>query len=132
MIPEFDERGYLPPGLHKATIEEIEQRFGRQSELRRVQMESLQWLFDLLRGERFLKIVINGSFTTDEYEPNDIDCVILMDKDDFLTKEAEQKIVDGLPFLDIDIVTQEMFDFYVKDLFSTDRRRTPKGMIEVI
>jgi hypothetical protein len=38
MIPEFDERGYLPPGLHRATLEEIQQRFGRQSELRRVQM----------------------------------------------------------------------------------------------
>ena len=36
MIPSFDEHGYLPPGIHPATLDEIEARFGRESELRRV------------------------------------------------------------------------------------------------
>lgn len=47
MIPEFDEFGYLPPGLHQAILPEIVERFGREPELRRVQMESLTWLIDL-------------------------------------------------------------------------------------
>ena len=47
MIPEFNDDGYLPPGLHRATLEEIAARFGRETELRRVQMESLGWLVDL-------------------------------------------------------------------------------------
>lgn len=41
MIPAFDEFGYLPPGIHPATLDEIDARFGGLSELRRVQMKSL-------------------------------------------------------------------------------------------
>ncbi len=43
MIPPFDDSGCLPPGVHRATLAEIEDRFGRRSELRRVQMESVRW-----------------------------------------------------------------------------------------
>ena len=49
MIPPFDENGYLPPGIHPATLAEIEARFGQEPELRRAQMESLRWLIDLAR-----------------------------------------------------------------------------------
>jgi len=41
-------------------------------------------------------------------------------------------LLDGLPFLDIQIVNQNRFDYLVEIFFATDRRRTPKGMIEVI
>ena len=34
MIPEFDERGYLPPGIHLASLEEVIERFGVQSDFR--------------------------------------------------------------------------------------------------
>ncbi len=47
MIPPFEENGYLPPGIHRATINEIEARFGSESELRHVQMGSLRWLMGL-------------------------------------------------------------------------------------
>ena len=47
MIPPFDEHGYLPPGIHSATLDEIEARFGQESEIRRVQMESLRWLVEI-------------------------------------------------------------------------------------
>ena len=78
MIPPFDEHGYLPPGIHAATLDEIDARFGRESELRSVQMESLRWLVDLARRAGVLRLVINGSFVTDAYEPNDVDCVLLV------------------------------------------------------
>ena len=47
MIPAFDDSGWLPPGVHSATLAEVEGRFGRQSELRRIQMESVRWMIDL-------------------------------------------------------------------------------------
>jgi hypothetical protein len=62
MIPPFTSSGYLPPGIHGATLVEIEQRFGRGSELRRVQMESLQWLMDLAQRAAVERIILNGSF----------------------------------------------------------------------
>jgi hypothetical protein len=43
MIPPFNDDGYLPPGIHPATLEEIVERFRQESELRQVQMESLRW-----------------------------------------------------------------------------------------
>ncbi len=47
MIPPFNESGFLPAGVHPATLAEVEQRFGGPSELRRVQMESVRWMIDL-------------------------------------------------------------------------------------
>lgn len=52
MIPACNDEGYLPPGIHPATLEEIAARFGQESELRRVQTESLRWLVELARRGR--------------------------------------------------------------------------------
>ncbi len=78
MIPDFNDDGYLPPGIHPATLDEIEERFGTESELRRVQMQSIRWLVDLARKAGVERIVLNGSFVTDAYEPNDVDCALLV------------------------------------------------------
>lgn len=75
MIPAFDTNGVLPTGIHPATLEEIEQRFGLSTEIRQVQFDSICWLIDELKkisGVR--RIVFNGSFVTDVREPNDVDC----------------------------------------------------------
>ena len=47
MIPPFDDSGYFPSGVHGATLTEILARFRVQSELRRVQMESVRSMVDL-------------------------------------------------------------------------------------
>ena len=65
MIPPFEANGYLPPGIHRAMLDEIEAQVGREPELRRVQIESLRWLVDLARRAGAERLVINGSFTTD-------------------------------------------------------------------
>lgn len=44
MIPPFDDSGFLPTGVHPATLTEIEARFGRESEVCRAQMESVRWM----------------------------------------------------------------------------------------
>ncbi len=132
MIPDFGERGYLPPGIHQATLEEVEERFGQQSNLRRVQMESLRWLVDMARRAGVLRLVINGSFVTDVFEPNDVDCVLLGETGFPRDNEAESDIINGLPFLEVQLVNQEGFDFFVETMFATDRDTIPKGMVEII
>jgi len=77
MIPLFNDSGFLPAGIHTATLPEIQQRFGNASELRRVQMESVCWMVNLAIQAGARRIVLNGSFTTDILEPNDVDCVLL-------------------------------------------------------
>jgi hypothetical protein len=81
MIPEFDENGNLPPGIHAASIEEIHDRFGRQSEIRSVQFESLVWMIELVKLAGGSRIIVNGSFVTAKSEPNDVDCAILTSAD---------------------------------------------------
>ena len=99
MIPAFDDQGYLPPGIHSATLHEIAARFGKESELRRVEMESLRWLVDLARRAGVLRIVVNGSFVTDAYEPNDVDCALLIGTNYPSDATADAELQQGLPFM---------------------------------
>ncbi len=132
MIPFFDDSGFLPPGVHPATLDEIAARFGREPELRRVQMESVRWMVDLAVRAGVQRIVLNGSFVTDIMEPNDVDCVLLIGPGFPEDPAAEAELRGGLPFLDIALVRQRRFDRLVNVFFATDRFDTPKGMVEVI
>lgn len=132
MIPPFDEHGYLPPGVHPATLDEVEARFGRESELRRVQMESLRWLVELVHRAGVARLILNGSFVTEVFEPNDVDCVLLIGAGFPRDKEAEAELLAGLPFLEINLVTEADFDLLVEKFFATDRHSIAKGMVEVI
>jgi hypothetical protein len=132
MIPAFDESGFLPPGVHPAALAEIAARFGVGSELRRVQMESIGWMVETAVRAGVRRIVLNGSFTTDTIEPNDVDCVLLFVAGERRDRAAIDELRDGLPFLDMKLVGQEDFDEFVNVTFGTDRAGIPKGMIEVI
>jgi hypothetical protein len=132
VIPPFDQSGSLPPGVHRADIHEVEERFGRQSEIRRVQMESVRWMVELAKRAGAERIVLNGSFVTDIIEPNDVDCVLLTGKGFPTDKSAEEELRAGLPFLEIAMVGQRAFDGLVNVYFATDRQGTPKGMVELI
>lgn len=132
MIPQFQDDGLLPPGIYQANLEELAKRFGIQSEIRKVQVESLRWLVDLAVRAGALRLVVNGSFVTSEEEPNDVDCVLLIDETFPVDAEAEAELLNGLPFLDIELVTREGFDFLVETAFASDRQQRPKGMVEVI
>jgi hypothetical protein len=132
MIPPFEDNGYLPSGIHRATLDEFEARFGSESELRRVQMESLRWLVDLAKRAAVERLVIGGSFVTDRFEPNDVDCVLLIDPDHPHDAAALDEIADGLPFLDVQLVENLEFTMLVDQFFATDRYSTPKGLVELI
>ena len=132
MIPPFNDDGYLPAGVFQATMEEIAVRFGRQSEIRQSQMESLGWLIELARRIGAERLIINGSFVTDVLEPNDVDCVLLIPAKSRKNPEAEAELLAGLPFVDVKLVRQRAFKVFVETIFVTDRHYTSKGMIEVI
>jgi len=95
-------------------------------------MESLGWLFELARRAGVARLIINGSFVTEVFEPNDVDCVLLIGPGFPRDKAAEAELVAGLPFLEINLVNQADFDVLVEKFFATDRHAVPKGMVEVI
>lgn len=95
-------------------------------------MESVRWMVDLARRAGVQRIILNGSFTTDIIEPNDVDCVVLMPRGRPRDVDAFRELQAGLPFLDITIARSRRFGEYVDDIFAADRFQTPKGMIEVL
>ena len=95
-------------------------------------MESLHWLADLARRAGVVRLVINGSFTTEVFEPNDVDCVLLIEAGFPRDQSVEAELVGGLPFLEMNLVNQADFDVLVETFFATDRHLVNKGMVEVI
>jgi len=132
VIPPFNEHGYLPPGIHSATLDEVESRFGCGSELRRVQLESLRWLVDLAGRAGAVRLIINGSFVTDVIEPQDVDCVPLIGDGFPQDPAAEAELIAGLPFLELSLVSQSDFNVLVNEFFATDRNAIGKGMVEIV
>jgi hypothetical protein len=132
MIPAFDKNGYLPAGIHRSTLKEIAQRFGNEPEIRRAQIESIGWLVDLAGKAGVLRIVVNGSFVSEAYEPNDVDCALLIGPDYPKDAVADAELQQGLPFIQAQFLTQEAFDYYVGTLYATDRRGVAKGVVEVL
>lgn len=131
MIPPFEDNGWLPPGIHHATLDEIDARFGQASELRRVQMESVRWMAELAARAGIERIILNGSFVADIMEPGDVDCVLLIGVNYPADREAGDELEKGMPFLELAIVGQDDFTHLTKRTFATDRQGVAKGMIEV-
>ncbi|MBK5915130.1 DUF6932 family protein [Rhodocyclus purpureus] len=76
MIPDHDEHGLLPPGIHDATTAEIEQRFCWTP--RRVMLLSgLQRLLAEWWAPQGLPaaVLVDGSFVRRKPDPDDIDAV---------------------------------------------------------
>lgn len=95
-------------------------------------MQSLRWLVDIARRAGVSRIIINGSFVTDVLEPNDVDCVLLTGPGVLTDAAANDELAAGLPFLEIQVVEDEGFNYLVQRFFATDRDSVPKGMVEVI
>lgn len=132
MIPDFNDVGYLPPGVHLATVDEIAARFGQESEIRQAQMDSVRWLVDMAKNAGVQRLIINGSFVTDVFEPNDVDCALLLSADFPLDSAAAVDLIAGLPFIDLHMAEAKEFAILVQELYASDRDAVPKGVIEVV
>ena len=79
-LPAFNQEGDLPPGVYRATLAEVLQRFGSGSVQRRAVADRLNRLYQLaVSTGQLARIVVFGSFVTAKHEPNDVDIVLLME-----------------------------------------------------
>jgi hypothetical protein len=117
--------------VHQATLDEVVERFGHGNDQREAQGESLRWLIPLCVNAAITKILINGSFVTNAGEPNDVDCVLLAGQDYNESSDAAQLLLNGLPFLEIKVVSQDDYDWFASVVFGADRVMIAKGVIEV-
>ena len=82
-LPNLNEDGDLPVGVHRATLAELLARFGSGTEQRRNVGRCLRMIHKVADGTGSLdRMVVFGSFITNKPEPRDVDVVLIM-KDDF-------------------------------------------------
>jgi hypothetical protein len=72
VIPSFDERGNLPPGIHQATWDEIVERYAT-NEQRGQLVNGLRSAIESLRVAGCSRVYLDGSFVTDKVVPGDFD-----------------------------------------------------------
>jgi uncharacterized protein DUF6932 len=133
LIPDFDENGQLPPGIHRAGRDEIIERFGRGSDDREAGRQSIRWLVPMCKRAGIARILLNGSFVTDCREPRDVGCVLVPGKMFDPDSDAAMALEIGLPYLSIQVVeTDDDYGFYVNELFSSDRDGRSKGLVEIL
>ena len=78
-LPEFNNQGDLPPGVHSATIEEVRTRFGSGLLQRQRVTARLVRLYDLaISTAQVQRLLLFGSYITDKPTPNDVDVVLVM------------------------------------------------------
>jgi Family of unknown function (DUF6932) len=133
MLPPFDEHGNLPPGIHRASVEEVADRFGTGSEEREVEIKELSRFIEAARSVGAKRLIINGSFVTDKVAPNDVDIVVLpgdrYPTDPPVFEEEETR----WPFLHVHVAAdqQDLQDWINRD-FGFDRDNHLKGVVEII
>ena len=79
-LPAFNEEGDLPPGVHRATLTEVLERFGQGSVQRCAVADRLQRVYQLVTSTgQLARFIVFGSFVTAKNEPNDVDVILLME-----------------------------------------------------
>ncbi|MBD2615874.1 hypothetical protein H6G94_32280 [Nostoc punctiforme FACHB-252] len=72
MIPEFNDNGNLPPGVHWAEWEEFKEIFGTNLTRQRM-VDGLELAMTQLKAAGCRTIYIDGSFVTTKQKPGDFD-----------------------------------------------------------
>ena len=75
-IPAFRPDGYLPEGLHLATLEEIALCFGTSTPRRQYLLGRLERWVEFARATESLRFFVDGSFVTQKPTPGDVDAVV--------------------------------------------------------
>lgn len=142
MIPEFNEDGLLPEGVHRATLEEFKERFVKFDRLdKRLRIfDGLSILMKEAAAANIVKrVLIAGSYVTIKPEPNDFDCLIVLDKSirdrelrpfeyRFLSRRLARKLFGGdlVAQLEESAALEEYLQF-----FQTTRDGSPVGIVEI-
>jgi hypothetical protein len=129
MLPEFDQYGNLPVGIHRCSIEELVERFGHGSAEREVEAKELMRFIEWAKLAGVRRLLVNGSYITSKLRPNDVDVVILSDSDEALPSDEEIH----WPFLHVLIAADEAdFQRWANEDFASDRDDRRKGIVEVL
>jgi len=120
LIPEFNERGELPPGIYATTLAEVGRRLATNPRRRKL-FNGLRRACKNLRAAGVPRIYIDGSFVTGKADPADVDGC--WDVDEYVRVEAIDPV-----FLYFPNRRQAMKEKYGVDFFITNAMELGSGM----
>lgn len=90
-LPQLNDAGKLPAGVHQATMDEVLAQFGSGSAQRQAVTARLRRIYDLARATRKLeRLILFGSYITAKPDPNDVDIILVM-RDDFDVQVCDEE-----------------------------------------
>jgi hypothetical protein len=144
----MDYKPILPPGIHDITEPDLANHFLNDfplSSTRTKLVDGLQSYISLLRGlSIYLEIWIDGSFTTTKPNPNDVDIVIFINKDEVNALDENLQKRLSILFDNHIIKTNYGIDVYVSDVndpifrayweswYGSDRNDNQKGIARIM
>lgn len=143
-LPEFNNLGDLPEGLHKATLIEVLDRFGRGSPARRDITLIFERVYERANATgKLMRFMIFGSYVTSKQDPNDVDLVLVM-KDDFSLsacdeetrllfdhQRAQDEMGASIFWLCPSILLRESLEEFLAG-WGIKRDQTRRGIVEVV
>ena len=142
MIPDFNEDGFLPEGIHDVTLAEFKDRFVifDQSDRRLRIFDGLKKLLEEAKSTGIVKrVLVAGSYVSAKPQPNDFDCLLVLDQS-IVTRNlrpSEYRLVsrrmarqffrgDIVPVLEGSTALAEYLEF-----FQTSRSGKRMGIVEI-
>ena len=141
-LPLLEENGFLPPGIHDASFDDLLDRFG-QSPHRNALLQQLgRYLVELRQWPLAQVVLVDGSFVTNAPEPNDVDLVLVLRDDYDLSKSVSpfeynlrsRRRVQKTYGLDLFVVRPQSVDYDRFVEFFSQVRNQPgqtKGIVRV-
>ncbi len=142
-LPNLNDAGELPIGIHQATIDEVIAQFGSGTLQREVVTARLQRIYQIAKDTGNLQqLIIFGSYITAKPEPNDVDVVIIFNDDFDLTvcseevkrllnhQQAENEFGASIFWIRPSLLLFETLDEFIES-WQVKRDGTRRGIIEV-
>jgi hypothetical protein len=77
-LPQLNDAGELPAGVHQATMDEVLAQFGSGTVQRQAVTARLRHIYHLARATRKLeRLILFGSYVTAKPDPNDVDIILI-------------------------------------------------------
>ena len=117
MIPDFNKHGNLPAGIYRASIDDIEKRFGLNSKKRILLFKTFRNFLELIMPfktniKQFILDILDGSFVTAKENPGDIDGIIVVKNGFRFTPNVDKNISLSKKIFNIDLILHEEKNVY--------------------
>lgn len=132
MIPPLRADGTLPTGVHHASLADLLTAYPPRNPQRQILNDSLVQIADQLwQLDPGFTIFIDGSYVTGKADPNDIDLLIISARYNELSLRQYLDRVCPVEATSVHIYAEPQLPTPLLDFFTTTRRGTAKGIIEL-